>query len=344
MTHRKGRTRAVSAIGAAALAAVTLLSVQGCAPAPDADAVTHASHSVTLSDARIAYQAYLKVSDAAAARGDETSALSGVSSAQWVLAQSQYTALASARTPVPRYRYGTPAFYVPGLASNPQWFVVAVDRTTVTGGKPGATEHTLMLFARDQKSGDWTLGGTAVLSRPLPAIARDADGYAIAVPTTDPTLLLRPDVVGATHAAVVDDGPASPATAVVAAGPQTTGLYAAQAARAAAEQARGLQYQWLLQGASWPQTGLRLADGGALVFYGMYLNTTNQHPNLAEGAPIPVPTGFTPLLGAPSEIGYHAVFANWAYQFAAIDPPADADGAKLAIIGWQAWPSLGHAY
>ena len=335
---------AATAIGAAALAVVTLLSVQGCAPAPDADADTHASHSVTLADARIAYQTYLKVSDAAAAQGDETSALSVVSSAQWDQTKSQYTALASARTPVPRYRYGTPVFYVPALSGYPQWFVVAVNRTTVTGGKPGATDSTLMLFAREQKTENWTLSGTAVLSRPLPAIARDADGYAIAVPTTDSTLLLRPDVVGATHAAVVDDGPTSPAAAVVAAGPQTTGLYAAQTARAAAERARGLQYQWLLQGAPWPQIGLRLADGGALVLYGMYLNTSSEHPNLVEGAPIPVPAAFTPLLAAPTEIGYHAVFANWAYQFAAIDPPASARDGKLDIIASQHCPSSGHAY
>jgi hypothetical protein len=332
-----------TAIGAAALAVTTLLSVQGCAPAPAADAVTHASHSVTLASARIAYQAYLKVSDAAAAHGDETSALSVVTSAQWAQTRSQYTALASAGTPVPRYRYGTPVFYVPALSGFPQWFVVAAARTTVTGGKPGATDSTLMLFAREKKTEDWALSGTAVLSRPLPAIARDG-GYAIAVPTTDSALLLRPDVVGATHAAVVDDGPASPAAAVVAAGPQTTGLHAAQAARAAAEQARGLQYQWLLQGAPWPQVGLRLADGGALVLYGMYLNTSNEHPNLAEGAPIPMPTAFTPLLAEPTEVGYHAVFANWAYQFAAIDPPAGARDAKLDVIAWQSGPSYGHAY
>ena len=337
-----------TAIGAAALAAVTLLSVQGCAPAPDADADTPASHSVTFADAQAAYQAYLNVSNAAAAQDDETSALSVVTSAQWVQTKSQYAALATAGTPVPRYRYGTPVFYVPTLSGNPQWFVVAVNRTTVTGGKPGATDSTLMLFAGEKKTGekteDWTLSGTTVLSRPLPAIARNAGGYAIAVPATDSALLLRPDVVGATHAAVVDDGPASPAGAVVAAGPQTTGLHTAQTARAAAEQARGLKYQWLLQGAPWPQVGLRLADGGALVLYGMYLNTSNEHPKLVEGAPIPVPAAFTPLLAAPTEVGYHAVFANWAYQFAAIDPPASARDGKLDIIAWQNSPSLGRAY
>ena len=335
---------AAAAIGAVALAVVTLLSVQGCAPAPDADADTPPAHSVTFAGARIAYQNYLKVSDAAAAKGDVTAALSVVTAAQWAQTKSQYLARALAGTPIPRYRYGTPTFYVPALTGYPQWFVVVAERTTVTGGKPGAKASTLMLFDRAEESVAWTLSGTAVLGRPLPAIARNTDGYAIAVPTSDTTLLLRPDVVGATHAAVVDDGPASPAAAVVAAGPQTTGLYAAQAALAAAEQARGLQYQWLLQGSTGPQTGLRLADGGALILYGMYLNTGTEHPDLVEGAPIPVPAAFTPLLGEPTEIGYHEVLANWAYEFAAVDPPVTARDAKLDIIGWQRGPSLGHAY
>ena len=342
MTHGKGWTQA---IGVAALAAVTVLSVQGCAPAPDAVAVTHASHSVTFADARAAYQTYLQVSDSAAATSDQASALAVVTSAQWVQTKSQYAALVAAGTPVPRYRYGSPAFYVPALSSFPEWFMVTANRTTVTGGKPGATDSTLMLFARQETTDDWTLSGTAVLSRPLPAIARDADGYAVPVSTTDTTLLLRPDVAGATQAAVVDDGPSSPAAAAVAAGPMTTGLYAAQNARAAAEQARGLQYQWLLQGAPYPQVGLRLAgSGSALIMYGMYLNTSNEHPNLVAGSPIGVPAEFKPMLGEPTEVGYHAVLANWAYQFAAIDPPATARDGKLEVIGSQRGPSFGHAY
>jgi hypothetical protein len=76
----------------------------------------------------------------------------------------------------------------------------------------------------------------------------------------------------------------------------------------------------------------------------MYLNTSNEHPNLIGGAPIPVPAAFTPLLAAPTEVGYHAVFAKWAYQFAAIDPPASARDGKLDIIAWQNSPSFGHAY
>jgi hypothetical protein len=326
---------------------VTLLSAQGCAPAAPADAATPASHAVSLDAARSVYETYVKASDAAAVQEDEARALSIVTSAQWAQVKSQYTALASQGTAVPRYTYGTPAFYVPALSGFPQWFAVAVPRTTVSssgsGGKTGPAVSTVMLFARDKTTVNWTLSGTAVLSQPLPKIALDG-GYASAVSTRDQSLLLRPDVAGATQAAVVDEGPSSPAAAVVAAGPQTTGLYAAQAAQAAAQERKGLQYEWLLQGSPFPQVALRLADGGALVLYGLYLNTTNEHPNLVAGSPIPVPDAVAPILTTPSQVGYHAVFANWAYQFAAIDPPATARNAKLQIIGWQSGPSYGHAY
>lgn len=343
MTHRRRRIRASAALAALA-AAVTLLAVQGCDPAPAAHAATQVRHVVTVSTAESVYRSYLAASDADAAAGNAANALTLVTYAQWAQVKGQYTALASAGTPVPRYRYGTPVFYVPALAGYPEWFLAAVPRSTVTGGHPSAPVSTLMLFTREKAADPWTLSGTAVLSGPLPAIARNPDGYAIDVTTTDPSLLLSPDVVGATQAAVVDDGPASPAAAVTGAGPQTTGLYAAQAAQAAAQKARGLDYQWLLQGAAFPQFQLRLADGGALVLYGMYLNTSNEHPNLVASSPIPVPAAFVPLLAAPTEVGYHAVYANWTYEFAAIDPPATAHGARMRVIAALGAPSYGHAY
>jgi hypothetical protein len=322
---------------------MTLLAVQGCAPATPAAAVTRADHSLSLSTAEATYRSYLAASDAAAAEGNKALGLSVVTATQWAQVKSQYTALASTGTPVPRYRYGTPVFYVPALAGYPQWFVVAVPRRTVTGGRLGAAVNTLMVFARAGKDLAWTLSGSAVLDQPLPAIARDRDGYAVDVSRIDPSLLLRPDVAGATQAAVVDDGPPSPAAAVVGAGPQTTGLYAAQTAWAHAKQAQGLQYQWLLEGAPYPQFELRTADGGALVLYGMYLNTTTQHPNLKAGSPIQVPPSISPQFVLPNEIGYHALWANWTYEFAAIDPPSTAADAKLQIIAWQGTPTYAHA-
>ncbi len=343
MTHRRRRTWAGIAIGSAALAATTLLAVQGCAPATPAAAVTRADHSLSLSTAEATYRSYLAASEAAAAQGNKALGLSVVTAAQWAQVRSQYAALASVGAAVPRYRYGTPVFYVPALSGYPQWFLVAVPRRTVTGGGLGAAVNTLMAFARASKDLAWTLSGSAVLDQPLPAIARNSDGYAIDVSRIDPSLLLRPDVVGATQAAVVDDGPASPAAQVVGAGPQTTGLYAAQTAWAHAKQAQGLQYQWLLEGVPYPQFELRTADGGALVLYGMYLTTTTEHPNLVAGSPIQVPADISPLFVLPNEIGYHALWANWTYQFAAIDPPSTAHDAKLQIIAAQGAPTYGHA-
>jgi hypothetical protein len=343
VTLGRRRIWAGTAIGSAALAAVTLLAVQGCAPAAPAEAVTGAYHGLTFAQAEAAYGSYLTVSDAAAAQGDKAQGLSVVTATQWAQVKSQYTALASAGAAVPRYRYGTPVFYVPALADYPQWFVVAVPRRTFTDSRLGAAVNTLMVFDRARKDLRWTLSGSAVLDQPMPAVARDSGGYAIAVSTTDSSLLLRPDVVGATQAAVVDDGPASPAAAVVGAGPQTTGLYAAQTARAHDELAQGLQYQWLLDGAPYPQFELRTADGGAIVLYGMFLNTTTEYPNLVAGSAIQVPADVRPLFAVPTEIGYHAVWADWTYQFAAIDPPSTARDAKLQVIAWQGAPTYGHA-
>ncbi len=342
------RTRAaagyVGVLGSAALAAVTMLAAAGCTPAAaTASAATGSDHSLTFADAEAAYSSYLAASDVAAAQGNETQGEEHVAYAQWLIAHSQYTALATARTPVPRYRYGQPVFYVPALAGYPQWFMVAVPRAAVVNGQPGAAVNTIMVFEHN-KGLPWTLDGSAELDQPLPAIARDKDGYAIGVRTNDPDLLLRPDVLGATQAAVVDDGPASAAAAVIGSGPLTTGLYTTQNAQASAATARGLVYQWLLEGSPFPQFELRTADGGALVLYSMYLETTTEHPGLVSGSPIPVPPNFVPLLAAPTEIAYHEVIANWTFEYAAVDPPATAQNAKVQIIGADGGPTYGHAY
>jgi hypothetical protein len=323
---------------------VTALAAGGCAPAAPASAVTGASHGFTLAEAEAAYGSYLTVSDTAAAQGDPTQGLADVAYAQWAVVHAQYTALASPGTPVPRYRYGHPVFYVPALTGYPQWFVVAVPRTAEVAGHPGTTVNTIMVFERRKPGLAWMLDGSAVLDQGLPVIARDRDGYATALATSDTGLLLRPEVVGPTQAAVVDDGPASAATAVVASGPLTTGLYAAQAAQARAAAAHGLQYQWLLMGATFPRFALRTAGGGALVLYAMYLNTTTQHPNAAKGPPIPVPAQFSPLLADPTELGLHGVVGNWTYEYAAIDPPLTAHNAKVDVIAAGGGPTYGHAW
>ncbi|HJZ24795.1 MAG TPA: hypothetical protein VJ370_00835, partial [Streptosporangiaceae bacterium] len=192
------------------------MALGGCSGAASpAKAVTSAEHSLTIAEARAEYRLYVENSTAAAKQGDMTNGLAVVADGQWAIVHAQYRALATSGTPVPQYSYGTPTFYVPALSGYPQWFVVTVPVTTATG-----TPASSMIMAFDRSAPDelWTLNGSAVLDHPLPAIARDSDGYAINVSTKDTSLLLPPNVVGATQAAVVDEGPTTPAAGVIASG------------------------------------------------------------------------------------------------------------------------------
>ena len=343
MTLRRGRLRYLGVLGPAALAAAVGLAGCSVSSAAPSKAAAGSEHSLTLAEARAVFSSYVATSTAAAKQGDAAQGLAVVGDAQWAILHAQYTALATAGTQLARYSYGTPAFYVPALAGYPLWFMVAVPVSADTDGHLGPAVTTLMVFQRYVPSRQWTLDGSAVLDQPLPGIALDGDGYATAFTNTEPTLLLQPDLVGATQAAVVDQGPAAPAAAVMGGGPQTTALYAAQAARGKSAWANGLNYQWLLEGASFAQYELRTADGGALVLYSMYLNTTTGHPGNIAGTPIPVPARFTPLLAAPSQVGYHQVTANWTDEFAAVDPPQTAHGAKVQVIGGSGAPTFGSA-
>jgi len=338
--------RRPSASGAAAvaiLAAAALLSVQGCDAGTAAQAAPVTKHALTVGEAQAVFQAYLSSSDAAARQGDATTGLGSVADAAWEILHGQYTAFASSHIPVPRYQYGTPGFIVPALSGYPRWFVVSVPRRPASGG---AASTTLMAFEQYKPGEIWTLNGFAALPRgqQLPALARDSAGYALPLSTRDPDLLVPPDIAGATQAAVADDGPASAAAPLVAPGPDTTGMYSAYSAIASGQAAKGLSYTWYLEGAAFPVFPLRLTGGGALVLYGMYLNTTNEHPGVAMGTAIPVPLNFTPLLAAPTEVGYHDVIADWTYEFAAIDPAASARGGKLDVIAATGGPSYGHSY
>jgi hypothetical protein len=344
VTLRRGRTgRYLGILGSAALAATVVLG--GCSsPATSPTTDAGSAHSLTLAQAQAAYDSYVTASTAAAKQGDATQGLEIVADAQWSILHAQYTAHLLSGTPVAQYRYGTPTFYVPALSGYPQWFMVAVPIRTDTGGQPGPAVNTIMVFVRSGPTAQFTLDGSAVLDKPLPAIARDSAGYAINVSSGEQGLLVEPDIVGPTQAAVVDEGPTAPAAAVIAAGPQTTTLYTAQAAQGNAATAQGLEYQWLLQGATFAQWQLQTTDGGALVLYTMYLNTTTEHPDNLAGSPVTVPDNFASMIPAADRVGNHGMTANWTYEFAAVDPPQRAHGAKVDVIAGSGAPTYGHGY
>jgi len=317
-----------------------MLALPGCDPAQ----VTSSTHpDITITGAEATYQSYLTTSDSAAAAGNSATGLAHVTNAAWAYAHAQYTALANTGTQVTRYQYGTPTFYVPVVNNYPHWFLTEVPRRPA--GSDTASVTTLMVFAKATASDTWALAGAAELSpgQSVPAIARDARGYATALATYDTSVLLPPDLVGATQAAVADEGPAAEAASEVTEGPQTTGIYTQQTALSKAQAAEGLNYTWLMAGAGFPVFSLRTADGGALVLYGMYLETTNEHPDAKAGNPIPIPADVSAQFTAPDQVGLRVVEANWTYEYAAIDPPSSATTAKAAVIAATGALTYAHA-
>jgi hypothetical protein len=332
-------------LGSVALAATAVTLAAGCSAAPaPAKAAASTTPSLSMATAQGVYSAYVTHSTEAAQQGEATLGLPLAGDMQWSILHAEYTALNTTGTPVTQYSYGTPTFYVPAQSGFPQWFMVEVPVRTDRDGQLGPAVNTLMVFSRYQASRTWTLNASAVLSQPLPAIAHDSNGYAVALTASDSSLLLPPDLVGPTQAAVVDEGPTAPAATVIDNGPNTTGLYTTQNAQGTSATARGLIYQWLMQGASYAQYELQAANGGAVVLYSMYLNTVTEHPGNLSGPAIPLPTGFLPLVTTPTKAGVHGVDANWTYEFAAVDPPQSAQGAKVQIIGGTGAPTYGHPY
>jgi hypothetical protein len=251
--------------------------------------------------------------------------------------------------PLP-YTYGTPTFYLPEAAGYPRFFVASAPRD-YPGTDPGDPYATwvgsaevplngtaLLLFEQSAAGARWQLASASVLApgTSVPRLAGDADGAVPTVPLTSGTFLAEPDIAGSLQAAVVDDGPSSAASKVVAAGPLTTGMH-----QGASDHVQGLGvpagdvYQWELQGADYPAFTFRTASGAALVFYSMYLESyvatpgyINKANPLVPGPPISYTAALAPWIGT----GPHRIYVQQQdlLTFAAVDPPAG--GGKISVI------------
>jgi hypothetical protein len=328
----------MTAVAGSLTAVVLLLSVQGCGTT--ADATTTAAGPTPAAALKV-FNAYVTANKVAVANRDQLLAESLTSSAQFNVLASQYDLAASTGVPVTSPSYGKPTLYVPKLTTYPQWFLAAAPEDQTHGGQPGTA---VMVFDRTQPTSSWTLNGTVLMASDAPAlnVAVNRKGYATALPTTDPSLEFPPDEVGATHASVADEGPSSPAAKVVAAGPQTTGIYQTNAAYAAKVRPGHWIYTWQMEGTSYPFFALRTTDGGAVVFYTMSLNRQTvpatkppTHPKV-QPLSIPVPDVYKPLLPADQAPFVYEFDANSTLQFLTVDPPGAKNGGaagKLRVIG-----------
>ena len=320
-----------------------LLSVQGCGINA---AATTSPIGPTPAAATQVFNAYVTTARVALADHNELLALSQTTDAAYSIVSSAFTIAAPSGSVPPILVYGQPTVYVPKQAAYPLWFMASAPEHPATGGP---TRTVLMTFYRRDASSTWALSGSVQLNPGVaaPKVAIDSAGYATSLSILDQTLKARPNVVGPLHAAVADDGPSSAAAAAVAAGPQTTGLYAANAAIGHRATARQQTYGWLLEGTPYPMFALRTTDGGALVFYTMYLNTQTglrKSPHKQSTGPlanIPVPAEYRPLLPGSPQVVHRSLNADQDLQYAAIDP-ASTSTAKIQVIGAGGGPVYAH--
>ncbi len=358
-----------------ALALAAALAAAGCAAATagttDTSANTPArdAAAVTTAQASQAFNTYVATTAKALATDDGALALSVVTGAQQAIVSAELkmdgahsasgdsgTYSGTLNLTLQPATYGTPTFYLPEPTGYPRFFVADVTRAikgsnpakgavaSVGGAEVPVDGQALMLFEQSTAAGPWQLASVSQFpsGMTLPRLATDKNGYIPQVPLTSTDLLAQPDATGPLQAAVVDDGPASAAAKAVAAGPLTTAIY--QGARD--RSGTGLQvpsgdiYQWDMEGTTYPAFALRTADGGALVLYAMYINSTvavpgyiNKADPITPGPPIEVPLDLSLLLPTDQPTPRVELEQQDLLSFAAIDPPAAASKIQVIAIG-----------
>jgi hypothetical protein len=356
---------AVASLSTTALAACSPSSA-GTATASTASLSNASSDAVwrqlTLSDAQAAFTFYVTNSNLAARTGNRKLAESVLCGAAEDTESAALTIARKSHIQLPylSYSYGTPTFYLPEPppAGEPQYFVASVERTPVPGTTSTAPSgqdvaggvqlpasgRVLLLFEKSRTAGSWQVASASQLTpgESVPALATDSHDYVLLDSFDQPTgsPLVIPALTPPLQAAVVDGGPASSAAQAVASGPLTTGLYTDSATSARGISApKGDAYQWLLEGSNYGRLAVKTANGGAIVFYTMYLNTTVETPSalnqdipVLPGPPIGVPGFVRPLLSPKLWAPQKRLQIQDILTFAAIDPPSADKSAKIQVI------------
>lgn len=343
---------------ASTLAAVCAVAgLTGCSGSPHRTAratpvaaeTTPAPEAVTPQSAQEAFRRFVNNDDVARASGDEHLALWWTSEGQSELTAAAFRTAIAAGEPIPRYRYDNPVFYVPRLrAEDVQWFVVSARRTTADGKDPRTA---LMGFIQARPSGRWRLSLSALLDKTQkpPKIEVDADGYAKALATFDPGLLIPPRLVPSIQATLAEEGPHNVAAQVMDTGQYTTSYYAAdQKATKAGKKAGGVHSSVVYAATSFPIFPLATTDGGGIVLYALERDAvlTKSTPKGAKStkgagkttkkktARLPIPKDAAPFIDP--DLVHDELDVTQMMQYAAIVPAKPAKGqptVKADIIG-----------
>ncbi|KND40351.1 hypothetical protein [Streptomyces acidiscabies] len=205
---------------------------------------------------------------------------------------------------------------IPKKAGWPRWFVA--DSQANRGG----TSRWVMVFTRNDVAEPWQAAFlTLVAPGKLPALKRDAQGYAEEVPAVSPELAVSTDKLGGAYADYLRTGQ----------GAFADGTYTS-ALRATRDKATrpGLATQYLdeaLNDSDYRPVALRTADGGALVFFSGH-NYTKQ--TAAAGTAVPTPNASVKAL-TTGEIK-QSLTMEFVSNAVAVDPMKGIGDGKVSLL------------
>lgn len=147
--------------------------------------------------------------------------------------------------------YTAPVFYIPRATGYPRWF--AVDAAS-------GTTHNALLFSQDAAGDPWRLAADPYSKgNPLTDVQLDSAGYATIARPVWP--------IGAAHAALLTEGPSSPAAEGLAPGTATSRAYAALLQAQSGFLKLGVRLISHFTPSAEPVYALQAKDGGAVVWY-----------------------------------------------------------------------------
>jgi hypothetical protein len=281
--------------------------------------------AVTPEMASAAFRSFVINDDVARASGDERLALWWTSEGQSQLTAAAFRRAMAAGQPVPRYRYDSPALYVPRLLPDGmQWFVASARRTTLDGKDP----HTVLMgFVRSKPTMRWRLSLLTLLDKKQkpPKIAVDDEGYAKPLATFDANLLIPPRVVPSIQATLAEEGPGNVAAKVMATGKHTTDFYTTDQKATKPKKSNGLKVDTVYSATAFPIFPLATADGGGLVLYALSRDAVSTKSKKKPGH-VPIPKDAAPFVDAG--LVHSELDVTQTLQFAALVPPKPLKDAK----------------
>ncbi|MFI7103591.1 hypothetical protein ACIBK8_30105 [Streptomyces sp. NPDC050161] len=212
-------------------------------------------------------------------------------------------------------------FTVPKQAGWPKSFLA--DAVSNRKDRGGNYTRWFLVFSRDAVDAPWRAVYLSTLpDNKVPELARDADGYAEAVPAGDgPSgLTVDPDKLSRSYTDYLKTGEGE----LFASGPDTD---LRRRDRAAKSHTVGARIQWVDQPADFPPVALRTKDGGALVFFASYYH---QQKTVFKGSTMNVSAAVQGVMAKPVKQASKITLTYLTGQ--AVKVPAKDASGKIEVL------------